>query len=464
MKRPFPRIPIKQIFAGFGLGAAPYIFVFLILKLLASGGSHGPGVGAAMVFAMIGPFFIGAVVAFAVVCQFWASLSLARHGLRAASWSVWGVYLVYALYLAGTNLYVDFRTERAAREDYSGRELELPEGGLRHLLLVEQERGGHMKDRCWRSCLSALQSGAAASIALPQDDDVAQLVTLRLARGQDCHDADIRTERHRKNRWELDRLASKLERRKANFESWKRQIKYSKTFEQDIEVYLAETERLERRVAQLTEQRAEDESTPRIEFSATRKVMQRGHFDQCITYIENDAQDPDARINYGGAFQRPYGPCCGAAEIYARGEGGFIRIARWEAGRGEDKYFAAFTLADVLARVTGGPVEQDLTPHPVKSVEEELARIARLAEDGAFLHFPDGIEPWIKAVFWKELHRQRKAAEDYERTLELSQESRRQLIRIAATGTLKEAKSFLQAFRQLFDEATLDRLSEAVEQ
>ena len=460
---------LGQILLGLVLGVLPFLAPLLFFLALAPGFRGFLGFAASLPLSL--PGLALAALVFVLVCQGFLYGALLSRGRRTTALSLWLVYPLAILLVGGTALYREVRVGLARDGHYAGRELALEGEEVRHLVLMQGEPydlgdNAPYLSRCAGLCLSALVTGGLDSFAVPTKRYHGGFLVYRLARGPACVAAGKAEEAFEKvdqpylsARAELERLAA--ERDSPSRDGRKRQ---AATPYAPPEAPARDPEALE---ARYREQQATLERlqgpydrglrTRKLDPSS-RTLMRLGYFGRCVTYAFVRDHDYDVMIKFGADFRRPYGPCCQIAEIHEKREGRPVLAARWEARNGEvflDEYFA---LTDVVAKVTGHSLARELPHRPVEDINAELARLAALLGQGAYIDRFQSLRAWTERVLFSERSRLRDEI-DFRQDVSLSDQGIDSLVRIIGAEEAEARAGFHRKVRYLLDDDSQARLA-----
>ena len=336
----------------------------------------------------------------------------------------------------------------------------LEDQAVRHLVLMQGEPydlGYNVPylSRCKGPCLSALVTGGLDSFAVPTKRYGGGFLVYRLARGPACAAAGKAEEafenvdqRYRSARAELERLAA--ERDAASPGGQKRQAATPETLGARHREQQEVLERLQGPYGRGQRSRKLD--------SSSRTLIRLGYFDLCVTYAFARDHDYDVMIKFGADFRRPYGPCCQIAEIHEKREGGPVLAARWEARNGEAFLGEYFALTDVVAKVTGQSLARELPRRPVEDIDAELARIAALLGQGAYIDRFQSLRAWTERVLFSERSRVQDEI-DFHQDVSLSGRGIDSLVRIILAEEAAARAGFHRKVRYLLDDDSRARLA-----
>ena len=452
---------LGQILLGIVLGLLPFLVPVLFFLALAPGFRGALDFTASLPLSL--PGLALAALVFVLVCQGFLYDALSRRGRRTAALSLWLVYPLAILLAGGTALYREARVGLARDGDYAGREVVLEDQAVRHLVLMQGEPfdlGYNVPylSRCNGPCLSALVTGGLDSLAVPTKRYGGGFLVYRLAHGPACVAAGKAEEafekvdqRYRSARAELERLAA--ERDAASPGGQKRQAATPEALEALEARYREQQEALER----LQGPYGRGLRSRKLD-SSVRTLMRLGYFDLCVTYAFARDHDYDVMIKFGADFRRPYGPCCQIAEIHEKRAGGPVVAARWEARNGEaflDEYFA---LTDVVAKVTGRSLARELPRRPVEDIDAELARLAALLGQGAYIDRFQSLRAWTERVLFSERSRLQDEI-DFHQDVSLSDRGIDSLVRIILAEEAAARAGFHRKVRYLLDDDSQARLA-----
>ena len=450
-----------RILAGIVLGALCYVPPVLLLGLFLP---QGPG--GATGFAIVANILFTAVIVIGLILQAVTTFLLRRSGIKYVIAGVWLFYPVVAVGLIGLKAYVDLRVTIAAREDYSGREIALPAGEYRDLLLVitPRERDGsyfYGKDRCMDPCMSALRAGVVDSLAKPALGEIVRqrvfsggFNVFRHARGEACRVADG-------NRDRFDafwRANSRTLQGLTRLRYWAE----DHTGEPEEDVTRQRLLQARRDEQPILDEYLEILASPRTDSLAVMELTSSGYLDECITMTFHRSFDHDIQISYGSDLRRPYVPSYQVAEIHAFRDGEPYRVARFEYGGREEFPGPPFTIAEIITKITGRPFDPDLPRHPIENIEAELERLATLLEGGAYISNSRALAEWVNEVF-------RTEAREFSRTADggghwdvsLSAEEISDLIRLAPTDSAEWRQRFFDKTSTYLDRQTIESIMQA---
>ncbi len=388
---------IAQLLAGMVLGALAYAPPVFIIYLMTAGTGRGAA-GAATAIAILLPFFMAGTVIMAVIIQAVTTGVLTKRG---NSWAAAGVWLAYPTAFAavlGYWGYVELRTNLAAQEDYSNREISVTVGEVRNILFSDPQAfksGFDGLKFCQRTCLSALKAGALDSIAIPADG---YFKLYRLDRGEACKEARQNFLTFLDSKKSLERITHDREMIGRELNGLKQQLENLPNFasgkglEERTATKLARIAEVETELAQANKEVAISEAKhlaiwrkPAIEINRVRgggELADLGYFNQCVTAAFVEDYDYDIQIRSGRELARPYGTCCAIAEIYERSKSGPRLVARWEGSHYDE---TSFTVLQIVERLTKIPIEYMLPPRHSDGIEAELSVLRETLGRGGYL-------------------------------------------------------------------------------
>jgi hypothetical protein len=193
---------------------------------------------------------------------------------------------------------------------------------------------------------------------------------------------------------------------------------------------------------------------------STEHLAASGHLDQCITASHEENHQYDMRIKYGPEFTRDYGPCCYIAAAWQNQQGRFKLVARWKVREHETDYqnMTRVSLSKVLMEMTGKDFADELndygslTPYPVGSINNELARLASLRRRNAYIYSWKAMATWIERILRNEARQQKL------RRITLSDESIKHLI---ATAPRELWDEHSKGILRYLDQQTVSQLTKA---
>lgn len=444
----FPKaVPLLSgAFLGALLFAAPWVIAYAFFA------ANNAGMALAYIWhtVLIGLIGIG------LILQVVATLVLWRTNSKNVTAGIWLCYPIAAVIATGVFIYNGVRTEIATLEDYSGRELDPPKYPVNRILLALSNNSAEGREvnpqRCDVYCVAVLNADSLESIAIPIPGAGGGYAVFRLQHGPDCNLAAENYKRYFTARRDYKIAKGRI--------YWaKQRVQTRPDTRKSLKDYQDELERLQRSVKPDLHRYAVLAGKPKVaNFGAAKILAEAGYFDRCITHAFQKEYDFDIQVNYGRNFQRPYGPCCNIAEIHENRRGNLTRLGRWE-GSGKDKSRRNnFTFSDVAAKLTGKNYAGDVTrgvnlvKYPVESAEQELARLAGLAERDAYFHSWEATAKWIRRI----LDRRRRVEK---KDTPLSSNSIRYLAQIAANTKSGDRKRFLARLRPFLNQQSYETLT-----
>jgi hypothetical protein len=388
------RSHITQIFVGIIVSAVIVVLPPLLVHVIAGSikVKGDAGIGIAYFIAFAGPFVVGAYLIITLFLQAKITILFKNAGCRTAAFSVWLVYPLLGLVAIGNWAINENHKRSAAREDYSRRELPNLQHPVRHVLMVNSSSLPRNEFVDGRCSVNCVSALKLGDLESIAEPTGGAFAVFRYHRGKECN--------------------------------WK-----------PVEI--------------------------RDAIPATKSLAEAGHFNQCITKSIEPTFAFDVKINYGRDFARPYGPCCNVAEIFAKGSGKTKLVARWEAGDGKYSHGAPFNISNILEPLIGKTLGQNVTEYstlveyPAESTDAELARLATLVGNGAYIHSWEAMAEWIRRVLRKETRQQGV------KSLDLSPENITRLRAIAPKSSPYPRDQFFERIGIFLTPGTIARIQEA---
>lgn len=411
----------RSTLIGAVIGAIAFVAPTIILTLIfvAFGGtsSRGAMIGFSMFIFWFSPIVILFLAALGLGAQFLADKILRKYHSEELAIGVWVSYPLAVVIAFAVVFHHQVRTAIASLHDYSAREIAAPEIPIKRVLLglsgVDTNQSRIDAGWCNLDCVAILNSKTVESIAVPMEKEGGGFAVFRLQHGQDCA---LGVEYYRESRGRP---------------------------------------RTYKRARELAKLQKVSSSGP------TDELAGAGYFDRCISHVFQKQYEFDIRINYGKDFRRPYGPCCNVAEVHENRNGDLVELARWESKGRKDPNSTMFRLIDVASKVLDRELAGDITHYttlktfPFVSAEQELARMAALAERGAYFHSWQATTKWLRHVLGA------KSRADNTKKATLSTDGIRHLWQIASINNGEHRSRILRMMQPVLDEEILEELQSA---
>jgi len=437
---------LSGAFLGVLLFVTPWLIAYAFFA------ANNAGMALAYIWHIVSVGLIG----IAFIIQLVASVILCRKNCRNVAAGIWLCYPIAAVIATAVFIHNGVRTKIATVEDYSGRELDPPKYPVNRILLDLSDNSADGRQvnpqRCDVHCVAILNTGSLESIAITTPVEGGGYAVFRLKHGPDCNVAAENYKRYFAARRDY-RIA------KGRIHGAKQRLQTRPSTKKSLKDYQDELEQVQQSAKPDLQRYAVLAGKPKVaNFGAAKILAEAGYFDRCITHEFQKEYDFDVRVNYGRNFQRPYGPCCNIAEIHENRRGKLERLGRWE-GSGKDKARRnSFTFSDVAAKLTGKNNAGDVTRHltlvkyPMESAEQEMARLAGLAERGAYFHSWEATAKWIRRILDLRRRTEKVGKAGFSTT------TIRHLAQIAPSAESGNRKKFLARIKPFLDQQSYEKL------